>query len=216
MRAYLLVNGRRPSSAGGLGYRGVPSFGAASESRACLPLRAAPSPASGLSRSPGALQAGADAGRCSVLLGLILIKGGKGSECWLKLIIMHIVCHLCWCGWCFEVSLALVLCLRQNCLLLRCSCYFTCFYVHFYFVALLCQFGCGCVKLCSWFYLVTFSDRSHALPCRRTLVWHWTSQSGWAGCRCQANTFFLYIYVFCRCIFLYPVCLGTGKVLHSQ
>lgn len=132
---------------------------------------------SDLSYSCDALPDDGDAVWCSFLLGLILVEGRKGNTCWFGLIIMHIVCHLCWFSWCFEVSLALVLCLRQNCLLLHCSCYFSCFYVHFYFVALLCQFGYNCMKLGFRFYPVTFSYRIHPLPCRKSCVneRHWAN-----------------------------------------
>lgn len=159
----------------GLGVPGVPPpSGPLTRAERALSLCPSPSlptsppaRASDFSPSPD----GADAAPCSFLLGLILVRGRKGSECRFKFIVMHIVCHLCWFSWCFEVSLALVLCLRQNCLLLHCSCYFACFYVQFCFTVLPRQFGYNCMKRCFWFYPVTTSYRSHPLPCRKTLVW---------------------------------------------
>lgn len=112
-----------------------------------------PARARDLSHGRGALQGDGDAVWCSLPLGLILMKGRKWSEGWFAFVIMHIVCHLCWFSWCFEVSLALVLCLRQNCLLLHCSCYFTCFYVLFYFIVLPCQFRYNSMKFAFGFML---------------------------------------------------------------
>lgn len=146
----------------------VTGFRAVNKSSPCLSPRTSPSlPTS----RPARARDKGDAVWCCFLLDLILIKGRKGSKCCFKFSIMYLVCHLCWFSWRFEVSLALVLCLRQNCLLLHCSCCFTCFYVHFYFIVLLCRCGYNCMKLCFWFYPVTFSYRSHPLPCRNTPVW---------------------------------------------